>query len=61
MMTADGRSYRLTVMAVEVKIPTVLRAQADGNPSVSVEGATVGEVFQSLVERFPGLREQPAR
>jgi MoaD family protein len=44
-------------MAVEVKIPTVLRAQADGNPSVSVEGATVGEVFQALVERFPGLRE----
>ncbi len=43
-------------MAVEVKIPTVLRAQADGNTSVSVDGATVGDVFQSLVERFPGLR-----
>ncbi len=43
-------------MAVEVKIPTVLRAQADGNASVSVDGATVGEVFQSLVDRFPGLR-----
>ena len=44
-------------MAVEVKIPTVLRAQADGNASVSVDGATVGEVFSALVARFPGLRD----
>jgi MoaD family protein len=44
-------------MAVEVKIPTVLRAQADGNASVSVDGATVGEVFSTLVDRFPGLRQ----
>jgi MoaD family protein len=44
-------------MAVEVKIPTVLRAQADGNASVSVDGATVGDVFTTLVERFPGLRQ----
>ena len=44
-------------MAVEVKIPTVLRAQTDGSAAVSVDGATVGEVFQSLVDRFPGLRE----
>ena len=43
-------------MAVEVKIPTVLRAQVDGNASVSVDGANVGEVFEALVARFPGLR-----
>ena len=44
-------------MAVEVKIPTVLRAQTDGSATVSVDGATVGAVFEALVGRFPGLRE----
>jgi sulfur-carrier protein len=43
-------------MAVEIKLPTVLRAQADGQTSVSVDGATVGDVFAKLVEEFPGLR-----
>ncbi len=43
-------------MAVEIKLPTVLRAAADGQPSVSVEGATVGDVFTTLVEKYPGLR-----
>ena len=43
-------------MSVEIKLPTVLRAAADGQASVSVDGATVGEVFGSLVERYPGLR-----
>jgi molybdopterin converting factor small subunit len=43
-------------MAVEIKLPTVLRVQADGQASVSVDGATVGEVFSTLVERYPGLR-----
>lgn len=43
-------------MAVEVKLPTVLRAQADNQTSVALDGATVGEVFRTLVERYPGLR-----
>ena len=43
-------------MAVEIKLPTVLRTQADGQATVSVDGATVGEVFTTLVERYPGLR-----
>jgi molybdopterin converting factor small subunit len=43
-------------MAVEIKLPTVLRAQADGQSSVSVEGATIGEVFTALVAQYPGLR-----
>ena len=44
-------------MAVEIKLPTVLRAQADGQASVAVDGATVGAVFGSLVEKYPGLRD----
>ena len=43
-------------MAVEIKLPTVLRAQADGQATVAVDGATVGEVFTTLVDRYPGLR-----
>ena len=43
-------------MAVEIKLPTVLRAQADGQSSVSIEGATIGEVFTALVAQYPGLR-----
>ena len=43
-------------MAVEIKLPTVLRAQADGQASVAVDGSTVGDVFNALVARYPGLR-----
>jgi molybdopterin synthase sulfur carrier subunit len=41
---------------VEVKLPTVLRAQADGQATVTIDGATVGAVFTALVEQYPGLR-----
>ena len=44
-------------MAVEIKLPTVLRVQADGQATVAVDGATVGEVFTTLVDKYPGLRE----
>jgi MoaD family protein len=43
-------------MAVEIKLPNVLRTQADGQATVAIEGATVGEVFQKLVAEYPGLR-----
>jgi molybdopterin converting factor small subunit len=42
-------------MAVEVKLPTLLRVHAGGASSVSAEGATIGEVFADLTSRFPGL------
>ena len=45
-------------MAVEIKLPNVLRAQADGQATVSVAGATVGEVFNQLIADYPGLRAQ---
>ncbi len=43
-------------MSVEVKLPTVLRTHADGQPSVAIEGSTVGEVFQALTAQHPGLK-----
>jgi molybdopterin synthase sulfur carrier subunit len=44
-------------MPVEVKLPTMLRAQADGQSTVSVEGDSVSAAFGALVERYPGLRD----
>jgi sulfur-carrier protein len=41
---------------VEVRLPNVLRTHADGEASVTIDGATVGEVFGVLVERYPNLR-----
>jgi MoaD family protein len=40
----------------EVRLPTVLRAQADGQATLSLDGATIGEVFNSLVSQYPGLK-----
>ena len=45
-------------MAVEVRLPTLLRPAADGAASVSAEGATVGEVFAALTSQYPGLAGQ---
>ena len=45
-------------MAVEVRLPTLLRVHADGAPSVTADGATVGEVFGALTTTYPGLAGQ---
>ena len=42
-------------MAVEVRLPTLLRSHVEGAPSVTADGATVGEVFSELTARYPGL------
>ncbi len=41
-----------------IRIPPVLRAQAGNQKKVEVTGSTVGEALGSLLEQFPGLREQ---
>ena len=45
-------------MAVEVRLPTLLRPHAGGDASVTAEGSTVGDVFSELVDRYPGLADQ---
>ena len=47
-------------MAVTVKIPTQLRAATDGEALADVEGSTVGEVLDSLYERYGELRSRIA-
>jgi sulfur-carrier protein len=41
-----------------VRIPTVLRKHTDGEAKVEAAGATVGEVFEDLIGRYPGLADQ---
>ncbi len=45
-------------MAVEVRLPTVLRTHADGSASIQADGATLREVFDGLVAQYPGLEGQ---
>ncbi len=45
-------------MAVEVRLPTLLRPHADGAASVNADGTTVGEVFEALTATYPGLSGQ---
>jgi molybdopterin synthase sulfur carrier subunit len=47
-------------MSVSVKIPTQLRAATEGEALASVDGSTVGEVLDSLYERFGELRSRIA-
>jgi sulfur-carrier protein len=47
-------------MAVTVKIPTQLRAAADGASETEVAAGTVGEVLEALFDQFGELRERIA-
>ncbi|MEM2238455.1 MAG: ubiquitin-like small modifier protein 1 [Candidatus Caldarchaeum sp.] len=44
-------------MPVKVYLPTPLRQYADGRDMVEVEGLTVGEVLNKLVQRFTALQK----
>ena len=45
-------------MPVEVRVPTFLRSHVGGAPTVAAEGKTVGELFDGLVAKYPGLKGQ---
>jgi MoaD family protein len=45
-------------VTVAVRVPTILRPAAGGQSTVQANGATVGEVLEELVRRFPDLRAQ---
>ncbi len=47
-------------MAVSVKIPTQLREAAGGESVAEVDGSTVGEVLDSLYQRYDELRDRIA-
>jgi len=45
-------------MAVNVSIPTQLRAVTGGDSEAEVDGGTVGEVLDALFDRYDGLRDR---
>jgi len=45
-------------VAVEVRLPTVLRTHAGGASVVTVDGSTIGEVLAKLVAEYPGMAGQ---
>ena len=45
-------------MAVEVRIPTILRTYTGGEKAVPGEGATLAEVIDHLESNHPGIKER---
>ncbi|WP_419995335.1 MoaD/ThiS family protein [Streptomyces boninensis] len=45
-------------MAIEVRIPTILRNYTDGQKAVTGEGDTLSALFEDLESRHTGLRER---
>ncbi|MCE7082555.1 MoaD/ThiS family protein [Streptomyces sp. ST2-7A] len=45
-------------MAIEVRIPTILRTYTDGAKAVTGSGSTLSELFADLEANHPGIRER---
>ena len=45
-------------MAVEVRIPTILRTSTGGEKAVSADGSTLAEIVESLEANHPGIKER---
>jgi len=45
-------------MAIEVRVPTILRTFTGGAKSVAAEGATLSALIDSLEANHPGIKER---
>jgi molybdopterin synthase sulfur carrier subunit len=45
-------------MAIEVRIPTILRTYTDGEKSVSGQGASLSALIDDLESNHPGLKDR---
>ncbi|WBB59099.1 MoaD/ThiS family protein [Streptomyces sp. WMMC500] len=45
-------------MAIEVRIPTILRSYTDGQKAVQGDGTTLAELIDDLESRHAGIRER---
>jgi molybdopterin synthase sulfur carrier subunit len=45
-------------MAIEVRIPTILRTYTGGEKAVEANGATLAEVIDDLEANHPGIKER---
>jgi molybdopterin converting factor small subunit len=54
----QARAAGATFMAIEVRIPTILRTYTGGAKSVEGSGATLADLLGDLDSRHSGLRER---
>ncbi len=45
-------------MAIEVRVPTILRTYTDGAKSVTGDGATLAELIDDLESRHAGIKDR---
>ncbi|MCK2221645.1 MoaD/ThiS family protein [Actinomadura sp. ATCC 31491] len=45
-------------MAIEVRIPTILRTYTDGAKAVDAEGATLNDLISNLESNHPGIKDR---
>jgi len=45
-------------MAIEVRIPTILRTYTNGSKSVEGSGATISELLSDLDGKYPGIKSR---
>ncbi|MFC4057479.1 MoaD/ThiS family protein [Planomonospora corallina] len=45
-------------MAIQVRIPTILRTYTDGAKAVEAKGSTIEELIGDLESRHPGLQDR---
>ena len=45
-------------MAIEVRIPTILRTYTDGAKAVTAEGGSLSELIDNLEAAHPGIKER---
>jgi sulfur-carrier protein len=45
-------------MAIEVRVPTILRTYTDGEKAVPAEGGSLGDVIDNLETNHPGIKER---
>jgi sulfur-carrier protein len=45
-------------MAIEVRVPTILRTYTDGEKSVTAQGETLGSLIDDLEGNHPGIKER---
>jgi len=45
-------------MAIEVRVPTILRTYTDGEKAVPAEGGSLGDVIDHLETNHPGIKER---
>ena len=45
-------------MAIEVRIPTILRTYTDGEKAVSAEGASLSALIDDLEANHPGIKDR---